>query len=269
MNQKFKWILAFAVFLTGFCVDASAPSGCGGWKIESETVKSSPPDRARTKVGVGEEVTVTASESVNWTLQGGGSISSSSGTTTTYTAPNSQDSATVTGTSIADGSVKSISFTIIEPSGITMEKIANGLTIPGPNPQMVVEFTARFYVTPADVNFEAIQIGENVCNGVANGYFLQVNGQQHARNGPVSMLNHVDGKGTLMDGQDTVRSVSHGTPHSAGTFTWTIPVRYELGGLEKVFTHQDHVETMTINQNNQKATLKIEKGGLSHSVTEP
>ncbi len=46
-----------------------------GWQLEHTTVVTSPQDRKRTKVGVGEKVDLKTPCPADWTIQGGGTLS--------------------------------------------------------------------------------------------------------------------------------------------------------------------------------------------------
>lgn len=52
--------------------------------ITSQTVAAAPPNRARTRIGVGEEVQLTASTAASWSVSGGGTLSATSGTTVVF-----------------------------------------------------------------------------------------------------------------------------------------------------------------------------------------
>lgn len=58
-----------------------------------------------------------------------------------------------------------------------------------------------------------------------------------------------------------------GATYSDGTFTWSIPWYYHIGGTDKQFKTVDQVKQLQINSG--KATLSISKAGSSASVSEP
>ena len=243
------------------------------WQLEHTTVVTSPKDRKRTKVGVGEKVDLKAPCPADWTIQGGGTLSVATGATTQFTAPETAAQVTITAKFHVDNSTKTVTFNVVEPNGLTMDKIVN--TITQNQPSLALGFTAKVFILPADVNFEAISVGENKVASVTTGYFdLRFpNGLEHDKNGPVSMAGHIENKGTPINGFDTITTGTSpplGNPakYSAGTFLWAIPWRYELGATTKVFTTANHRHKMTIDANTGKATLELSKTGLTHQTTE-
>src|SRR3982751_5347280 len=93
--------------------------------IASQTFKSSPADRTRTKVGVGEEVTITITGNpATWEIDTGGTISPSTGTQSSVTFPagESTATATITATGAGCGCVNTIAFTVVEPENFTMRR---------------------------------------------------------------------------------------------------------------------------------------------------
>jgi len=90
-------------------------------KIVTETVATSPSDRARKTVGVGEEVTLTllpeGLSRVLWNMtEGSGQISGYTGDTITFTAPDRVTNTTITVDTDA-GTVGSVTFHVIQPTG--------------------------------------------------------------------------------------------------------------------------------------------------------
>src|SRR5260221_1480776 len=84
--------------------------------ITSLTVANVPSTRARTKVGVGEAVTLTFSDgSASWTTTAW-SLSATTGSSVTWTAP--QDAASVTITAKGDKWTATIAFSVMKPSGV-------------------------------------------------------------------------------------------------------------------------------------------------------
>src|SRR5688572_21583548 len=104
-----------------------APSKCPNQActITSETKATSPANRARTTIGIGEDVDLTVSPGPGtWTITSGkGSLSSPSGTTVTYTAPDR--ASTVTIQASGPGCTCSITVKVIEPTGLLFEKASS------------------------------------------------------------------------------------------------------------------------------------------------
>lgn len=97
------------------------------YSIKSETFVTSPIDRKRKRIGVGEDVKLTMQPEIDSTWQiksGGGTISSTSGITVNFTAPENTQAGSETvilATSKNSGSAE-ITFTIVKPSGVVLEK---------------------------------------------------------------------------------------------------------------------------------------------------
>lgn len=140
--------------------------------IASETFKSSPVDRARTKVGVGEEVKITVTGNpATWELSGGGTISPSTGTqsSVTFTADKVAGSATITATGSGCSCVNTITFTVVEPSDFTMRR--KGATLEHNKPWPDCGWTGLVYVHPNDVNFYRVQVRELDSQAVTTGCY--------------------------------------------------------------------------------------------------
>lgn len=237
--------------------------------IETETVVTAPADRKRRKVGIGEKVNVTLAPSslpsVTWTVSGGGTVAPASGTATVFTAGETASTSTVTAT-LTGGETITVTFTVVEPAGVTMEQQAGSLTTQT-NPLGLQYFT-NVFVNPADVNFTNVSVSEGAVAAVTTGYFTYQQGLVHPATGStVPLSTFVAGKGTQMTGRDTIGGGTQGAPYSAGTFTWSIPWFYHIGATMKQFTTLDHVKSLTMAGG--KATLTITKAGASGSVTEP
>lgn len=243
-----------------------------GWQLEHTTVVTSPQDRKRTKVGVGEKVDLKTPCPADWTIQGGGTLSTTTGATTQFTAPEKAAEVTITAKLHIDNSIKTVTFNIVEPSGLTFVKTANITN--NSNTLLQAGFQAIVYVTPSDVNFTAISVGENATPSITTGHYtnLYPNGFNHPPKGAVRLTSHVQGKGTLnplaKDAIDTGLISRFGNPskYTAGTFLWKIPWRYELGGTNKVFTTANQKDDLTINNANQTASVKISKENVTSNT---
>lgn len=142
--------------------------------IASQTFKRSPSNRARTKVGVGEEVTITVTGNpATWAISegDGGRISPREGTqnSVTFTADKVAGSSTIIATGSGCGCVNVITFTVVEPSDFTMRK--KGTTLEHTNPRPDCGWTGLVYVHPNDVNFYRVQIRELDSQSVTSGSY--------------------------------------------------------------------------------------------------
>jgi type VI secretion system secreted protein VgrG len=188
--------------------------------IASQTFKSSPADRTRTKVGVGEEVTITVTGNpATWTIDTGGTISPSAGTqsSVTFTAGETAATATITATGVGCSCVNTITFTVVEPENITMRR--KGSTLEHTNPWPDCGWTGLMYVHPNDVNFYRVQIRELDSQAVATGCYAGWAGIYHG-NYPaptrasvwLALTSHSEQRGSKSQGEDHVYS---GRPVSA------------------------------------------------------
>ena len=214
---------------------AVAPCPCASAEVTSEMVMAEPPDRARTRMAVGERVRVTYSlGAAEWTQAGDGDLSSTSGATVTLTAPSRGGSVTLTATGC--GCSAAITFTIVEPSAVHMVKkftsaarVEHTLSMPD-----VGMFTNIFFA-PADVNFHRVQWIELEIVCTASGVHACNNNSGHFPNAAaLSMTTHVQaGVGTYADAFDHVYSGHCGVAWAApqtGAMHWPIPWRWRVGG---------------------------------------
>ncbi len=203
--------------------------------LTSETVVTKPGNRARTRVGVGERVTLTISPGPgSWLIDTGGTLDSNSGSSVEYTA--GDRAATSQITVIGPGGCRStIVFTVVEPSGGVMKQIDNTFHVHG-TPS--AGFHAEIYLTPSDVSFKGMTFREKHCSAVCAGYFLPQNGQDHVPGSDLVAGDVEEGVGTKLQGFDTVQGADGGIgpPYSGGTFIWPIPWEFQIGsGAPKVF----------------------------------
>lgn len=124
--------------------------------LTSETFASSPPDLTRTKIGVGEEVTLEITGNpATWAItSGSGTLSPNSGThnLVIFKAGELNESATITATCSGCSCVNTIIFTVVQPSGWTMvQKPGSGIRHVNGVPSC--GFLGNMYLQPTDVNF--------------------------------------------------------------------------------------------------------------------
>jgi hypothetical protein len=196
-----------------------------------------PPDRARTRMAVGERVRVTYSlGGAEWTIAGDGELSATSGATVTFTAPDRAGSVTLTAT--GSGCSASITFTIVEPSIVRMVKkftsatrVRHTLNMPD------VGIITNIFIAPSDVNFHRIQWIELEVNFSATGLYAcnRPGGNGHFPNpNPLGMTTHVQERvGTAAAANDNIYSGHCGIPWSApltGSMVYPIPWRWRVGG---------------------------------------
>jgi hypothetical protein len=237
--------------------------------LASETVATVPANRARTRLGVGEEVVITVMppDLVAWSVSGGGRISTSSGTATTFTAGDRASTSTVTAIRF-DGSSCTMTFTVVEPSTAIIDR-EPGTGICHVQGTPSAGFKGRPFVQPDDVSFENVEIREGLAVGVGTGHFRVVDGLCHAAGAWVRVGRVVPGKGARLKAIDTVQGVipGSGPPFVPGIFDWPIPWEFRVaGGAAKAFTTVNHHMEV-----DAAGTFTISKGGarVTTALNEP
>ena len=233
--------------------------------VTSRTYATVPTDRTRTTIGVGEKVRLTFSPgSAKWTTDNG-TLSATGGSSTTLTAPDRAASVTVTATG-DDGCTAPLTFTVIEPSDVKMERsgsVWHKQGIPS------VGMKTDIYILPANVSFENIQVIEGDATGVVTGYFVgsPYDGVHHSGHGagvwgtvgPVT-----EGKGSKLGAHDNVKSgyCNFGVPYTAGTFDWPIPWSFHVdpGDAKEFRTVTHHMDI------DASGNMSISKAGASASA---
>ena len=173
-NVSFK----LAYTNTAPCSSTGSSSTSGGFnvvEIQHQCVATTPTDQTRTTIGVGEEVDLTACGApgtVTWTTSAG-TVSPTTGTSTTLTAPDRKATALVTASYNGGSCTKS--FSVIEPTAINMLRVLvkhdyNTATI-GMKPHV--------FVAPDSVNFGAVSVRELSANFLAGGVYTSLNNTTH------------------------------------------------------------------------------------------
>lgn len=218
----------------------------GHLRLTSQTNATAPSNRARTSVGVGERVRLTARGAVGavtWTKTGNSVLSSSSGSSVTLSADDRAETTTVTARDGACGCTAPLTFRVIEPSGVQMER-GSGTGLWHRYGFASVGILNDVFITPDTVSFENIEVSEGDAVGVVTGFFVgtRLDGMHHAGHGAgvwVPVGGPIAGHGSHVRGQDTAQSgnCSFRTPFAPGTFDWPIPWTFRVGtGTPKSFT---------------------------------
>ena len=166
-------------FTNGYTNSASAT--INAVMLTSICEATTPTNQSRTTIGVGEAVDlnlVTPSGSVTWSNSGGGTLSTTSGSSTTFTAPDRGQTCTITATETSNTNCSptwSKTFSVIEPSGAYYVTNLLYHTYDEAN----IGFQALIYLQPDSVNFGAVQCQEEQAYLVANGVYSQYNGVGH------------------------------------------------------------------------------------------
>lgn len=250
-------------------------------KIKSETVVTSPSDKARKKLGIGEEVTLTflGGHNATWTLTGKGKIDGGTApvpgkTSVKYTAPEASTPTSpkaipdkITAQCDEGGGHDDIEFTVVAPTGVTMKE-RTPASETGDVP-LAVGMKADVWITPADVNFEKIKIKEDGCTPIAKDYFDYQSTVNHdPTNDWIAMSGHEQGKGTKLENPDLISGGTKGPPYSAGTFTWNIPWRYNINSADKgIFKIVPTVKTLSVDESSATLTWEKADAKIQHTTT--
>jgi hypothetical protein len=135
-------------------------------------VATTPGDRARTVLGVGEEVRLgiagPASGPYAWSASAG-SVSNASGTSTTFTAPSNATTATVTLT-LPGGQTLNRAFTVLEPCGVDHADLLSVYDMD--TNESGAGMYCRVYMGPTNVSFYRVQLMEVATNAASiTGYY--------------------------------------------------------------------------------------------------
>jgi hypothetical protein len=207
-----------------------------------------PANRARTRLGVGERVRVTYSlGAATWTKAGDGDMSSTSGATITFTAPNTAGTTTLTAT--GSGCTKDIAFTIVAPASVHMTRLHPG-QVEHNQTYANIGMLTNIYLGPEDVNFHRVETLEEDVACIANGVYACRNGDGHHPNpdGLPALTEVVAGRGTKMYGRDHIYSGCCPDPCSpwvapqTGSEHYPIPWKWRVGtaGAWNDLTTVDH-----------------------------
>jgi len=264
-------------------VEAAGPRGAAGdatmragaldlVTITSETVFTTPGSRARTTIGVGEQVTLTHSSgdpTTAWATTAG-TLSAPVGATTVFSAPDTAQTVTVT----AGGA--SIRFTILAPADVFMER-ATGSNIKHHENRQDSGLLLDVFLLPDNVNFRNVRYRELDVLATAlpagSAYSCHNANVGHCSptgTGPCgdkAMLNRVvAGKGTQSELGDCAYSgqCNGGPPFTPGIIFFIIPYEYRVGaGAFHRFDTVLQIHSLAADGN----TLNTTKANASDSTT--
>lgn len=200
----------------------SGTRGCSGCTITSQTVATSPANRARTRIGVGEEVRLTVNPGpATWSITSGtGSLNPTRGshTTVTYTAGDTAGSVTITAT--GSGCSCTITLTVVTLSNWTMQQQA-GTNLKHTNGRPNCGWKGIMHAHPNDVNFYNVEVREKDSRCVATGSHRRFNNLWHGNYPPpdrasawIPITNHSASNGSSISAPDTIYT---GDPGAAAT----------------------------------------------------
>ena len=202
--------------------------------VATRTVATAVLDRARTKVGIAEEVTLTYSAgAATWTVSGGGTVTPASGSAVTYRAPDRSGVATITATGSAG--VVTTRLTVVEPSGFVMEQ-APGTNLRHTAGRPDCGFKGKMILQPDDVSFENIEVRELNSFSTASGFYAPFN---HITHQPASQTASAwftvnppsGGKGSSPNMLDQIYSgdPGGGPPFTAGDLVFPCTWEFKVG----------------------------------------
>lgn len=225
-----------------------ASSSCAGGTtctITSETVATSPADRTRTRIGVGEEVTLTVNPGpASWSItSGGGTLSPStvSHSTVTYTAGHTGGNVTITARPA--GCSCTIRFTVVEPESWTMKRKPH-TNLKHKHGRPSCGFKGIVYIHPNDVNFYNIERRERDSQSTATGSYNPSHHRKWHGHYPeperagswFSIVDHSETDGSKVGMVDTVYSgypptgaTGTAPPFHVGEYYWPITHQWRVG----------------------------------------
>jgi hypothetical protein len=241
---------------------------CTTCTITSQTAVTVPADRARTTIGVGEDVYLTCSEGgVTWTVAGEAGLSGTSGASVTLRAGRSAGSVTATATGPCCSC--SITFTVIAPSSTFMGR-SPGYVLKHHNGRPDCGFYGQFFLRPDTVSFKNLEVREKNSRCTANGFYLSFNNYTHqpetqTESGWFTMADCIAGQGTPANLDDEIYSGDTrlaGPPFTPGTMTWPIDWEYRVWGGSATALPQFQQQ----HQVNAAGQCTTSKGGTSPST---
>jgi len=231
--------------------------------ITTRTLAAAPngaPD-SRSKVGVNEQVELIASVFVTWSATGG-TLSTTTGKKTIWTAPETASNETIRATPGASiATICEKTFDVVAPNQRVLSKTSNHAYTAG---RAGSGFFANINIHPLDVSFARIQVREESVLSTATGYYKSLgwNGISHPQT--TNWLPLGANNGGLRDNVGTPPPGSP-SPFSTGTFNWPIPQSYKAIGAAGVHIYSTgtHIQQM----NDATGTETTSKEGASNNRT--
>jgi hypothetical protein len=236
-------------------------------KIVTETVATSPPNRARKTIGVGEEVELTVLPDgigyVDWeVVEGGGEIINHYGKKR-FVAPASAETSTLTA-SFCDTSL-SVTLITIQPQEVRFaRKHCQSASLPAPGaPWFYIYYQVWVYLYPDTVNFSKLFLTESEAYPCFSGSFGTLSPIPiHQMNSGHPMSDQVrTGFGTRMLEPDNIRGYSPDIPCDSGTLDWHIMWSYQLGNVDNeiIYVNQHYSLTMRPPVPSTNGVFRVEK----------
>ena len=234
-------------------------------ELKTQTDATKPENRGRRTIGVAEKVAISIVPeppmSFTWSVddgEKGGSVEPETGKHTKFAAGEVPARATVTAKA-GDVSL-SVSLSIIAPSIVNQAKI--GPDYGASNPCLWAGMQTLVFIGPTSVNFSNLSIHEGSCKSVGTGYYKNNTGEIHPEGKSMkvseSTLPQAPELGWLCYGTDLVAGRTRGPDYSNGTYTWDIPIFYEINGHSYEFIKNKHFQDL-VARDKESATLSVSK----------
>jgi len=239
------------------------------YTLVSTCVATTPADRARTNIGVGEEVNLTFTPplvtNAFWAVSAGSKFPAFANHTR-LTAPSNAATVTVT-VNVGQATLKR-SFNVIEPTKLDHADFVEYYSYTSTT-KAGAGVHLRPYIGPTNVSFYKVQIeevGENASDVI--GYFTVHSPPSHIGNGADAWIS-LDYDNHWLGDYDWARSNDWPSPWSStnfsgGSYTWNIPSKWRVKGLtnEHSMTGWNQVHTLSSN-----GTMSVSKFGHTVSRT--
>lgn len=240
------------LFHSGAYAEITGASLLGAIKIDSTTVATTPSDRTRKTIGVGEIVNLSFLPGnlspVTWSLQGSGTLNPLSGNQVVFTAPDSASSVTI------EASYKCvtcpITFTVVEPT--SESAVIFGATYSYPPGDQGVGMYLEVTVHPTNVSFANVQLLEIPGPASGNtGWFTNFPAGQPAHP-PNTNWAWLSPDNILYD---DVELSGIAPPWSVGSVQWDIPVQWRVIGSSNIGSLPNVIQYFSINGTNGSSTV--------------
>lgn len=226
------------IFLMGLlacyeCIPYAPPCGYDT-TLQTQTVFTTPANRARTKLGVGEVTTITLSPvpdcSVSWSLTplGAGELSGASSSGVTFTAHERASNPQIKA-EYGNGSWRQVTYNVVEPTSESAVKVPPDDSFP-PGAQGA-GMRLNITVMPDDVSFRNVEIYE--VEGPAtniSGYYLQFPSSELFHHPTPTGGPYPNWFRLSVDNKwgDHAADANEPPPWSLGGFEWNIPVKWRV-----------------------------------------
>ncbi len=241
--------------------------------LVSQTHALAPPDRARTCLGVGEEVDLSfvppITENATWTASAGGVVPQL-GTATLFTAPSNAATLNIS-CQVRTATIR-LFYGVYEPMSLRFSNKQHGFCcIPSP-PSLdfyTVDYDADVYVGPDTVNFYRVELADSSAPTQKTGYFLDKNIDDHKANSGHKMDGSVvPGKGSHMSVPDGIGGSASPGPYRSGTWSWHILWSWQIPPLSlRPLQYVD--EAGDLNVQGVDGSYAVRKGASGYLIRSP